>query len=406
MSFRFCVVRSRGAIAPHIMTDVADALAFIGYETLLLDLEAEGAYAVQTAEDACRAAKNIAARVKTFGATHALGYGLAGQIGIGGGPAGANTLFHELGLTEVMLFFDAPLNILEQIRQDAGAKHSVICCWDRSYLNVFQSLGFSQTFYLPLATNARVFRTCASGNSSVAAGGVVFVGSLEDAAPGDLPFPGGPALKAIQDCYVARKMATPALAYDILLEQVLAGLPDAERSRFQAFKGSPAFERFLFDTWRRADAEYRRSAVTYAARNGGVRVHGDSAWGALNAPGLDACDRVAYGSALASVYGAADINLNLTASHLREAVNQRVFDVPATGAFLLTDHRLDLEHLFEMDTEIVSFQSFDEMTDKLRFFRTHSDARQRIASAAHRRVLAEHTWDHRMRSLAAFLKSQ
>ena len=47
------------------------------------------------------------------------------------------------------------------------------------------------------------------------------------------------------------------------------------------------------------------------------------------------------GRDLPAVYADSKINLNITSAQLETSVNNRVFDVAATGAFLLTDHRAD-----------------------------------------------------------------
>jgi spore maturation protein CgeB len=53
---------------------------------------------------------------------------------------------------------------------------------------------------------------------------------------------------------------------------------------------------------------------------------------------------------------------------MKGAVNQRVFDVPVCGGFLLTDHRRQMESLFEPGREIVCYQEPGEIPDLVRHY--------------------------------------
>jgi spore maturation protein CgeB len=84
---------------------------------------------------------------------------------------------------------------------------------------------------------------------------------------------------------------------------------------------------------------------------------------------------------------------------MRGAVNQRVFDVPATGAFLLTDYREQVEQLFEPGREIICYHSPEEAADLARYYLARPEARRSVALAARQRVLAGHSYEHRVREL-------
>jgi spore maturation protein CgeB len=81
------------------------------------------------------------------------------------------------------------------------------------------------------------------------------------------------------------------------------------------------------------------------------------------------------------------------------AVNQRVFDVPGSGGFILTDAQPDaLEH-FEHEKEIVTYKSEDELKDKAAYYLLNDKPRLAIIEAGHRKVLAKHTYNHRLKEL-------
>ena len=107
---------------------------------------------------------------------------------------------------------------------------------------------------------------------------------------------------------------------------------------------------------------------------------------------------LSYYSQLPAFYGHSAINFNSTSKQMKGAVNQRVFDVPAAGAFVLTDWRPQMEQLFTPD-EMACYHEPDEIPDLVRHYLTHPEERESLAVAGRRRVLACHTWSHRLKTL-------
>ncbi len=109
---------------------------------------------------------------------------------------------------------------------------------------------------------------------------------------------------------------------------------------------------------------------------------------------------------VAMVYGNCPLVLNLHSS-LEPGrgpggaahVNPRSFEAPACGALLLTDAAPGLERLLEPGREAVVFADEDELLAKARYYLEHESKRSALAAAGRRRVLAEHTYYHRMEDL-------
>lgn len=78
--------------------------------------------------------------------------------------------------------------------------------------------------------------------------------------------------------------------------------------------------------------------------------------------------------------------------------SQRLFDAAAAGAFILAEHKADIDRLFPKG-EIETFRSKEEMREKAVYYLNHPEKRQEKAAAARARVLAEHTWKHRARQI-------
>ncbi len=86
------------------------------------------------------------------------------------------------------------------------------------------------------------------------------------------------------------------------------------------------------------------------------------------------------------------------------ANNMRLYEATGVGALLLTDAKRNLGELFEVGSEIVAYEGADDLAERIRHYLAHEDEAAAIAAAGQRRTLAEHTYEHRMRELAAILE--
>ena len=80
-------------------------------------------------------------------------------------------------------------------------------------------------------------------------------------------------------------------------------------------------------------------------------------------------------------------------------LNARAFEVAGIGAFQLVDWRPGLSQLFEDGKEIVTFRNVGELREKIDYYLPRDAERHRIAEAGKRRARAEHTYQHRLRTM-------
>ncbi len=106
------------------------------------------------------------------------------------------------------------------------------------------------------------------------------------------------------------------------------------------------------------------------------------------------------------VYNACSVVLNLHASPDpgqpvggSDFVNPRTFEVPACGGFQLVDRVEGLERFFRLGRELAVFGSRRELVELVHHYLEHPELRLSLAAAGRRRVLAQHTYYHRMESL-------
>ena len=112
------------------------------------------------------------------------------------------------------------------------------------------------------------------------------------------------------------------------------------------------------------------------------------------------------------IFNASSINLNLHSSVRTDNpvpegdfVNPRTFEIASCRAFQLVDKRLLMPELFSED-ELATFGSLDELQEKIAFFQARPEERAAYAERGHSRVLHEHTYTARMRTLLDFVQER
>ncbi len=104
------------------------------------------------------------------------------------------------------------------------------------------------------------------------------------------------------------------------------------------------------------------------------------------------------------VFNASAVNLNLHSwggagfDPDGDFVNPRTFELAACGAFQLTDRRALMPALFT-ESEVATVSSPDDLPGEITRWLREPEGRVAMAAQARRRVLAEHTYPHRMREL-------
>jgi len=109
-----------------------------------------------------------------------------------------------------------------------------------------------------------------------------------------------------------------------------------------------------------------------------------------------------YGDRLIKQYQAARIALNINSWFAERTfgINQRIFDVPACGAFLMTDYVREIESFFKPGVEIETYSSVEELIDKVHFYLKHDGIREEIARRGYERARGLPTWRDRAREMA------
>lgn len=112
------------------------------------------------------------------------------------------------------------------------------------------------------------------------------------------------------------------------------------------------------------------------------------------------------------IFNSTDININLHSSSERDGVdpfgdflNPRTFELAASGAFQLVDERTLLPESFEAGKEVITFRNLPDLKEKIAYYLAHPEERAKVVQAARERVLKEHTYAHRLRSMLSIIYS-
>lgn len=263
-------------------------------------------------------------------------------------------------------------------------------CWESAYLPWLEQKGFKSASFLPLASCTRVFSKPHSGAKRF-----------------DLSFVGSSMGSAYLDAIRKKFLWSPDL--EVLVQEQAAELLSG-RTNAVDLKNSPLpFADEKNNTWLTSliihtASHAKRVAVCSRLTTEDLTVIGDpESWQRILGPQARCLAPVDYYRELSEVYQQSAISLNITSCQMPTAVNQRVFDVPLSGGFLLSDPQEDAITLFEEDKEIVVYRSIEEAVDKIRFYQSQPALRSTIATAARKRILGEHLVEHRVHKMMQHL---
>lgn len=300
-------------------------------------------------------------------------------------------LFADLAIPYATWFVDDPRTIVMGSRAYAS-DYAVAFSWEAAYLDYLRACGFAEAHLLPLAVDETIFNAPPVDTPPLPPS---FVGNsmVEFSEREAVWINARPALvAAVQKAFEMGRVTRARFAEGI------AAVLGAEASQFDADELRHAELYCFVEATRRL-----RQDLADAVGGLGVVMHGDVGWQgrATNAGGP-----IHYFDALPKHYQDTPINLNITSVQMAGAVNQRVFDCPAAGGFLLTDAQSSLNDLFDTDQELAVYRDLAECTALLEHYAAAPALRRAMVERTRQRVLAEHTYCHRLETMRAVLRAR
>lgn len=366
--------------------EVARGLCALGHEVIRV----RGSKDEMCGDVLARAARTVAERKPDFFLTiNHLGFDREGILA---------EFFSSIEMPAASWYVDSPNLVVGAYRKNATPWVSLFV-WDRGYMEKLRRAGFGQVEYLPLAADETIFKPLRLRPAAVRrlSADVGFAGNSMVAVAEEKLAALPPLLRGAAR-QVAEAMAPGRLSFD----EALCAANGAAQYEALSPEGKADFEAAVL--WR-ATLLYRLSCIrpleTFAPR-----IHGDEGWRALVSGRFRLGSPLNYYRELPAFYNACAVNFNATSRQMDKGANQRVFDVPACGGFLLTDHKEAVEELFEVNREAVTYRSPEEIPSLVSYYLRNEDRRRAVAERARERVLREHTYCKRLGRLVKAMKER
>lgn len=294
----------------------------------------------------------------------------------------------------VIWFVDDPHPILLQQSKFIN-KNMIALCWEKAYIPYLKKSGFEKVVYLPLAADPTLFSHKAPTSPKVQLG---FAGTSM----------GGAFLADIKSKFLWSDSLIPIVEkaseallvnHDEKISKIIHTISN-ELSFTLPFTDERNFTWLCSCVIHTASMKKRKEIIS-SLIPAGVELYGDpEGWkellgnNSITHPDLD------YNTQLCDAYRNIETNLNITSCQMPTAVNQRVFDIPMSGSFVLSDYQQDLGELFEIGKEAVCYKSMDELKELINYYRKNSTNREQVTKAAQKRIKNEHTYAHRIKAIS------
>lgn len=149
----------------------------------------------------------------------------------------------------------------------------------------------------------------------------------------------------------------------------------------------------------------RVCVLNMLAENHDIVLYTNSEVDAAMLPGVRIMPPVPAGEISSFVFAGSKINLNISLKGIEGGTPQRIMDVLGAGGFVLTNYCQETAELFEEDKEIVMFRSPEELVEKVDYYLSHDEEREKIAVAGHKKVMECYTYEKKLRQLLDWVEN-
>jgi spore maturation protein CgeB len=366
----------------HVVADVVDGAAQLGYAVRTLPTKLRGRGEDRFIADLLTAV--VVHRPDFLLTINHTGFDEQGVLA---------QLLHRYELPLASWFVDHPAPVLGYAPGNITDTCQVFCI-ERSALAWLSAQGFRDPVYLPSASNSRCFHP--------------------DRVDRPLAQSLGTPLCFVGGSWWPKAREEPLPEVQQAAQALLDGASIDKRRVREGVDRLLAAVPAHFDPRRRhdivlvalAEAAMRERVRFGAALCGeGLRIHGDEHWRRL-VPGIDLLPNLDYRRQLPAAFLGSQVNVNITAVQLATGANQRLWDVPGAGGFLLTDAQEDALEFFRDGHDVALYRDLDEARDKARHYLGHPAERQAIAARGFLRVEQAHRYPDRLRRLEGVMRAR
>ncbi|MDD5948752.1 MAG: DUF3880 domain-containing protein [Lachnospiraceae bacterium] len=280
-----------------------------------------------------------------------------------------------------------------------------IFLFDAKQVEQVKGAGGSHVYHLPLAANvSRMDRIVATPEEEKQFGAdISFVGSLYDSNPYRDVQAGLP--DSVQEFYETLfqeqlgryKNRNLMHATPQWVQEYWNGVYGEENLTHQLKMEDNLFYSQYFITHELASRERREALVRLARQGHQVQLYTHAADVAME--GVRVRPAVRYEDEMIKVFFSSRINLNLTIPSIETGIPLRVYDILASGGFLLCNWQEELAQQFTPGEDLIVFEDLDDLCRKAEYYLTHERERLSIAIQGWKTVHDCHTYLLRMQEL-------
>lgn len=375
------LLKGNGIIAPHIIEDYSQAFTNQGHENLIINLDqhfSDSEY--QT--------------ILNFKPDFILAYGFKGIIQI----RENQYLFRASGIPLVCLHYDNPFfGINDQLRNEFTEYSSYYYhfVWDQYFLNLLKEQGIKNVYSTMLAVNPS--RIYPDPNILTSENSLSFVGSLGELERANED-------ENLEQLFIEFIIHQKINNIDIPVHQLC-------RQALQIKEFHPINTLFEHDEeifWKQIYYEIHKRGSTSLRHHvldsiGGIDLH---VYGGYKGNKSDIIAHPPFPyNQISSVYQKHAVNLNISSLQLETSVNNRVFDVFASRAFVLSDYKADMQMVFPEVWEDLTYRNLEDLVIKADYFLTHPKERTELVDNLYHHIIENHTYEHRVAEVVEVMKS-
>jgi spore maturation protein CgeB len=308
-------------------------------------------------------------------------------------------ILDQFAIPFISWFVDSPLYIFRNPNSQLS-NNLYLFCWEKTFIKRLNDIGFENLFYLPLATNPEVFL-----NPKINEADEKFFGC-------DVAFVGNSNKEGVKK-YEFKEFLTPLFS-NLAAQSIEIQLEDPSRGMDNILKEidinriTDKFDvetRFAFESYcvLKATSKLRNSVIKTLSKEFNFKLFGDSDW---KEEFLDNyIKRIDYYKELPIVYKSAKIVVNLTSFQMNTAINQRIFDAPLAGGFIISDYRSDFDELFGKGM-IPTFENEVEMINLIKYYLENDHERILKIDQLKQIILEKHTYENRVKEMFSIVKNR
>lgn len=302
----------------------------------------------------------------------------------------------QMQIKSAVYYVDSPLFILDEPARLASDA-STLFIWDDYYIPRLHQAGFANVEYLPLGTDETIFhpRPRSEIPPDYQTDICYAADSLEERSAEHSRFLTDSMNSPNVYLYIKERMRAGNHPVPEILEEV------AEQFDFD----SPLQRRHFLAAWVMKIHQPLRLEIIKAISTG-LTIFGGEDWARfLKGTGASLKGRLRYFDQLPLVYSGCQIGFNSTSPQMPNGVNQRVFDLPSAGGFLLSDYRAALEGIFDIKSDIAVYYSPQEAKELADFYLKNPSIRLKMSELARSKILSAHTYVHRAAAIIKKMQS-